>query len=433
MKKIFTCLLSLAFCVSLGAEEFKTLSFGQGIPGMDEPEMSGFGISPNGRYVCGMVDFGEGVFVMDLETGVYNFEYVSDSELHNINNDGIGIGYLGDLGVTYSWNGEIVEQKTAGENCKYILAEDLTNDGSVKVGTFVTSGFETFGAYSVNDGDWTRLPALPSDTPEENDQESMATGVSGDGKYIIGYVDNFGPIIVWTRNEDGSYEPEALYKRYCAPNKSELDKKPLVNLTAQAISNNGLYILCAASKVVVDEDGEETQLNFPAVFNTATQELKLYDEPQNIDTENKGLTGSAIADDGTFVGIIGYMMSSSDYGCFIMKAGETQAQLFLDVFPKYKEKFEISDIVGNSIPTDISADGRYILGYAYYSDDTYGGPAYSVTYIIDRGEIENAVCAIESQPVSEEIYSLDGVRLSELKKGVNIIRLSAGSVRKVIR
>ncbi|MDE6697539.1 MAG: hypothetical protein K2K25_11730 [Muribaculaceae bacterium] len=434
MKKSLSFVLSLAFCISIGAEELKTLSLGEGIPGIDVPDLAGFGISPNGRYVCGMIDSGEGVFAMDLQTGIYKYEYTEDSELHNIDNNGVGIGFLGDMGITYSWNGEISELISEDENCVFIIGEDITNDGSVKVGKLVAADYETFAAYSVNGADWKKLPEPPAEMTGAYGDGSMAIGISGDGKYIIGHAGNFGPIIVWTRNEDGSYEPDALFARYCALDESELDKKPLVDLMPQAISNNGKYILCSASKLIVEQDGNENMFTFPAVYNTDTRELKLYDEQQKIDEKNVGLTGTAIADDGSFVGIIGFMMYRVDYGCFIMKADETQAQLFLDVYPKYAEKFGISDMTSRSIPTDISADGRYILGYAYYLDESLNGaPEYACTYIIDNGESWTGVGAIESQSASEEIFSLDGVRLSELKKGVNIIRMSDGSVRKVIR
>lgn len=423
----------LALCLSLGAETLKTLSY-EGGPGVGSLELAGMGLSPNGRFVCGMIGYGEGFFAMDLESGVCNYKFELDSELHNIDNNGLAIGYLGDMGVTYSWNGEMAELNAIDASCKYTMGEDLTNDGSVRVGTSVEYGYVTHAAISVNGGEWTRLPEPPADQLGKYTDGSMAIGISGDGKYIIGHADNFGPIIMWTRNDDGSYEPDALFSRYCALDESEKDIKPLLDLHAQAISNNGLYVLCLASKSVVDGNGDEIKLNFPAVYNTDTREFKFYDELQNIDEKNLGLAGTAIADDGSFVGIIGSMMNAN-VGCFVMKAGETQAKLFVDAFPQYAEKFEVADKIGNSIPTDVSADGRYILGFAYYSEDLYDPTLHvsALTYIIDNGVTDSAVGSVSMLPVSEEIYSLDGVRLTELKKGVNIIRMSDGSVRKVIK
>ena len=88
------------------------------------------------------------------------------------------------------------------------------------------------------------------------------------------------------------------------------------------------------------------------------------------------------------------------------------------------------------MPTAISADGRYISGYAYYATDWFDdSPAYYVTYIIDTkggaGVDEISAGAVDATPVA--IYTLDGKRVNEMTKGINIIRMSDGTTRKVIR
>ena len=435
MKKLFTCSLSLAIAFSINAEDLKILSLGQGTPGIDEPQLCGLGISPDGRYACGSVEFGEGVFAMDVQNGVSNCEFTSDSELRKIDNNGLAIGFLGDMGITYSWNGEVNELTVPDENCKYILGEDLSSDGSVKVGSLVWKGYVTYAAYSVSGGEWTRLPMPPAEQLGDYGDESSAKGISGDGKYIIGHVGSFGPIIMWVRNDDGSYEPDALFARFCAMDRSELAEKPLANLTPIAISNNGVYVLCSAARLLVSDDGFEDLANFPAVYNTATGELKVYDEQQAIDEAEAGLMGCAIADDGTFVGIVGRLPLNESMGCFVMKAGETQAQLFVDAYPKYAEKFEFADMLGFSVPTDMSADGSKIIGYAFCADDFMDemSPAYFLTYIIEVDNGGSAVDSIGSLPASEGVYSIDGVRLSEMGKGLNIVRMADGTVRKVLK
>lgn len=435
MKKLFTCSLSFALALSLGAEQLKILTLGLGAPGIEEPQLCGLGISPDGRFVCGAVDFGEGGFALDLQTGIGNFEYFSDTELRNIDCNGLSIGYMGDMGVTYSWNGEMTELPVPVENCKYVLGEDLTNDGSVKVGSLIFKGYVSEAAYSVNGGEWSKLPMPPAEQLGEFTDGSSAKGISGDGKYIIGHAGSFGPIIMWVRNADGSYEPDALFRRYCAFDESELSEKPLANLSPCAISNNGMYVLCSAIRLDTDEEGYEDLLKFPAVYNTATGELKLYDEPQAIDDAGVGLLGSSIADDGSFVGIIGRAAIKSSIGCFVMKAGATQAELLVDAFPEYEEMFGFSDMIGYSVPTAMSADGSKILGYAFYADDFYDetSGAYFLTYIIDQDSTGSAVGELGSSSSLGTIYSLDGVRQSEMKNGLNIVRMADGSVRKVIK
>ena len=86
------------------------------------------------------------------------------------------------------------------------------------------------------------------------------------------------------------------------------------------------------------------------------------------------------------------------------------------------------------MPTSISADGRYILGYLYYSEDydDLDIPAYWETYIIDRGE-DAAVDQVSVGHDANAVYSIDGRNLREMNKGINIIRNSDGSVRKVLK
>ncbi|MDE6785446.1 MAG: hypothetical protein K2J46_00185, partial [Muribaculaceae bacterium] len=138
------------------------------------------------------------------------------------------------------------------------------------------------------------------------------------------------------------------------------------------------------------------------------------------------------SDDGTFVGTVGQPNFES-IGSFIMKAGQTQAETFVDAFPKFDDRYGPSDYYGFNVPTGISADGRYILCYTYYSDDydDLDVPAYMESYIIDRGE-DAAVGQVSVDNNATAIYSIDGRSLRKMAKGINIIRNSDGSVRKVM-
>lgn len=434
MKKLLPCTLALAMSLSLGAEELKNLTLGLGLPGLDEPMLLGLGISPDGRYVCGPIDFGEGVFVMDVESGVCNYDYTEDSELRNVDLQGLAIGYLGDMGITFACDGEITELPVPDRTSKYVLGEDLTNDGVLKVGSIMGTGYITHAAISENGGEWTRLPVPTEDETSYFALGSTAKAVSGDGKFIIGEARNAGPIVMWIRNDDGSYTIDLLFKRFCALDESELAKKPLAGMFPRAISNNGRYVLCRTAKLVIDEEGREDVLWFPSVYDTETAQLKQYDEPQSIDRYGTGLTGSSIADDGTFVGMIGSAATIDTSGAFVMKAGETQAQLLSEAYPEYGKVYSVCEMNGFSIPTDISADGRYILGYAFYSEDyeDMNLPSYYITYIIDTFSGTGVESAGSLSP-SDEIYSLDGVRRLEMKRGINIVRSSDGSVRKFIK
>ena len=174
----------------------------------------------------------------------------------------------------------------------------------------------------------------------------------------------------------------------------------------------------------------------PVIYNTEEKTLKIYKEYQEIDYAEFGLYPRAIADDGTFIGTIGAPFTGS-IGSFIMRAGEEQAELFVDAFPEYNEMLGISDIeAGLNVPTGISADGSYILGYTYYSENMEVGddsPAYFLTYVIGTGWTGVDEISSESVASPAAIYSIDGRKLDRVSKGINIVRDAEGNVRKIMK
>ena len=108
----------------------------------------------------------------------------------------------------------------------------------------------------------------------------------------------------------------------------------------------------------------------------------------------------------------------------------------MDVFPAFAKTFGEADLLGQNIPTGLSADGKHILGYAYYSDDydvTSAAPAYFLTYVIslDASGIDQMGSGVRSMP--EAVYSIDGRKLGRMAKGLNIVRNSDGSVSKILK
>ena len=95
-----------------------------------------------------------------------------------------------------------------------------------------------------------------------------------------------------------------------------------------------------------------------------------------------------------------------------------------------------ADVLGQNVPTGISADGQHIVGYAYYSKDydiTSEEPAYYVTYLIslDGSGVETSRLTPAEAPGA--IYSIDGRSLSGLQKGLNIVRNADGSITKILK
>lgn len=443
MKKFITLSIAAAICASLSAESVKILTVEEGgIPGQTEPELIAIGLSPNGNYVCGTLTEGVGIFIADTQTGDVKykvFENEGGGELRNVDNNGLGIGFE-DFGIVYSFESGVATELVGPEDVKYILGEALTNNGDILFGSFSTAGFATTGAYSKDGGEWIALP-MPTEEQLGNyvgkvRMETAVKKVSGDGKVVLGNVGGFGAPILWIQNENGEYEvdffPARLVKLTDADRTD--DTKPFYSISGMygaSVSNNGRYVTMLA---LINEPGAEGSVGVPAVYDTKTKQVKIYDELQEIDSYGLGLYPIAIADNGTFVGTVGQPFYGSS-GTFIMMPGLTQAQGLGEVFPEYYDLLGETDMYGFSVPVGISADGSTIAGYAFYSDDfnDVSTPAYYTTYLISG--IEYA--AVEALPASDTnnqyIYSIDGRRLNSLTKGINIVRNPDGTTTKILK
>ncbi|MDE7419334.1 MAG: hypothetical protein K2N35_03905, partial [Muribaculaceae bacterium] len=413
-----------------------------GIPGVTEPQLMGFSISPDGRYICGAVEQAAGVFIADCATGEVKWKMAEESsgELRGIDNYGRAIGYYDGNGVLMPFDSMDVEMLKLPSNARYILGEGISSLGNVMVGSFTEQSFSTSAAYSLDGGEWMALP-YPSDEELGNLKDkfnsmSAAKYVSGDGKVILGYLGSFTFPIIWKLNDAGVYEPDFFPARYVKGSEEDVNdpSKPLVGLNAfyTAMSSNGKYV--GAVGTIKGEEGNYRLV--PVIYNTEEKTLKIYEDHQEIDYFSLGLFPRAIADDGMFIGTVGEPFTDSS-GSFIMRVGEEQAELFVDAFPEYNKVLGFSDIeAGLNVPTGISADGAYILGYTYYSDNmdiSDESPAYFLTYVIHTGTSGVEEISSEANSSQEAIYSIDGRTLREMTKGVNIIRKADGTVSKILK
>lgn len=432
MKKLFTLTLSFALCASVYADTTKMLKVGDGIPDQDEPSIIALAMSPNGKYVCGSAGYGMGFFVADVETNKVSWDFGDPDEegnqLRNVDNNGLAIGFT-TAGITYSIDGVLTELETPEGEFRSVIGEALTNDGSMMLGSLVGSTFATQAAYSTNGSDWTFLPGPTAEQLAglKLSEGSAAKYVSADGKVILGCLGSFTIPVVWVKNDKGEYEIDVFPVRYL--NETGEDDRRLYGMSAlyMHMSNNGRYVVFRG--MIFDEDGDEWVI--PCVYDTVEKEMTYYDEVQEID-DYSFLFPTRICDDGTFIGTIGL-----EGPCFVMPAGQKQAKKFVDLYPSYAEIFGVSDEYGGCVPTGMSADGRYIAGYSWYCEDFFAEPElphYYVTFIIDTmgdaGLVEGPV--VDAQAVPEAYYTIDGKRLGAVAKGFNIVRMSDGTVRKVI-
>lgn len=432
MKKHFL-FVSVVAAITIGAnaQSFRFLDFGLGEPGTDEPGMMGMSISPNGRYVCGAIQMGMGYFMGDLETNKFFFRISEDDEgadLRDVDNNGLAIGFDGP-GVTVNIDGTRTELKNPSSAYKYVLGEALTNDGSILVGSLVGAGYVTYAAYSKDGGEWTKLPEIdPAICGVYANRGTAAKIVSGDGRIIGGYVSSFGPATLWVRNDAGEYEVDPIFTQYAKVTVDE--NKEWAGFYIQNISNNGKYVLIQGRR----NSAPETAV--PLVYNTETKEMTIYDEKQtNFDDNNWGITPTAIANNGLFVGVVGQV--AANLGGFIMYPGETQAEKLCDAFSEYHDDFVHMDVYGYHMPMSLSENGEYLLGYGYYSPDPYDDSLmpYFATYVLETGYDSGVRSLSVSNPTGQqgEIYSLDGRKLPALTKGINLVRNADGKMIKVLK
>lgn len=444
MKKIITLSLFVALCSSIYADKLSIFSLGLGIPGLNEPQLYGLGMSANGKYVCGALEMGNGIFVADAETGEVEWMMVDGEEggeLRHVDNNGIAIGFT-DVGVTYSFATGEISGFNVPAGFRGILGEDLTNDGSLMVGSLTVQSFITNAAICKDGENWSLLP-LPAYEDlgplAEGLQGSAAKLVSGDGKVIFGFIGSFAMPIVWTMNDGGEYEPDFFTARYVKATEEDINnpEKEFYSLSAMYLnmSNNGRYLSMVG---LIEDEKTGDRRSVPAIYDTVEKKMIVYKDTQEVDEGGAGLYPTAICDDGTFIGSIGQPYYHSA-GTFIMEAGQTQAKLYTDVFPEYAKQLGEADALGFNMPTAMSADGRYILGYTFYCDDYYDefSDAYYVTYVIDTEKEPGAgikdIVNDADQAQTTEIYSIDGIRRGELSKGLNIVRMSDGSVHKIVK
>lgn len=444
MKKTLTLIAALAACTAVNAQSLRFIEL-QGQPGMPVPDLMVEGISANGKYVCGTVQQTMGYFIADIQNEPFDIKWAisedeEGAELRHVSNTGVAIGFNGP-GATFDMEGVETLLDVPSASYKSVLGEAISDDGSLLVGSLIGSGYMTFPAYSKDYGTWNLLPVPTlSDMGYWYKQGCSAKFVSGDGKYILGGIGPIGPAILWILDENGEYQIDPLYSKYSMMNGSDTEKL-FVSMRPAGISNDGRLVLLNVSYT------DEHSGVLPAIYNTETKSIFVYDEVQSvlddavemgIDPGLLGLTATAISDNGTFIGVVG--TPGFNLGGFIMRAGETQAELLAEAFPQYAEDFYIFDMANYHMPVGISADGRYIVGNGWYSAE-YKNPdvnpedvtPYFASYVLDCGEGAD-VKGLESEDqvsAPDAYYTLEGLKVSDPKDGI-FIRVKDGKASKVV-
>lgn len=388
----------------------------------DSLENYAFTISANGQYVAGRYSDDVTGYVTDWKTGATKTAATDEAEektyFYNVANNGTAFGYVGSQAATLSIDGTV---KLFGDSA---IVKDGTNDATLFVGNeYNNAVMYPHACIWDKDGNRQMLPEPTDSWAGYVVNGTSAEFISPDSSVIVGYtVDDFytSPVAIWHLNRDGkTYSLDlSLQKKYFAAGWDMVH--PYTTITPMGLSDNGQWI----SLSLVDQDYNSGM----ARYNLTTDSIEV------CMGSGRGSTPIpvGIADDGT---LVGYDWSG---GAIIWKAGEASYKNLSEAYVG-ATKLADFDANGNHMAIGISADGRYIVGQGYLppSDpESYYNELYS--YVLDTQD-PGATTAITTATTTKgdstvkARYNINGQRLNRDARGVNLLKMANGDVRKVIK
>lgn len=387
-------------------------------------------ISSNHSYVTGpAIDADNsypGIFVYDWAADKIEYAEAVDAfggDMRAVTDDGVSVGYNGPA-LTFSFDTGKSEPLAVPNETSSCVARDITDDKSIIVGDFYDNTLFISHACYWKNGLLTALPEPGTDEAGFEVNGTTADFVSADGSVIVGtIVDNFNtkPMILWRLQKDGTYKCDIVCKDYFHDSRTSLsDDKPYRVFTPGGLSRNGRYISLSVADV-------NSTVQRMARYDLTTGTLA--DAPiLNTDAGEMSCICTGIADDGT---IVGYALegdfSMQNRLAAIWPGGEDYPKLLADDVPSVEE-IGTYDLYKLNTVCDVTPDGRWVTGFAY-TDAGYE------SWILDRGENSSGInVSVDGSKECKETsrYTLGGMKIRQAVKGVNIIRMSDGTVRKVL-
>lgn len=404
-------------------------------------------MSPDGKYVAGSNSSTYGGFIFNLENDqMVNFD-VNAAEDENVDVD-LQIKAIANNGLAVGWNGPAATFDFATQKCTTFGATDqyLFNGISPSAKYIVGARYDgdlTEGTPCVFQNGTPRDLPLPSNSFLGYESAGAAALSVADNGTVSGYfVDDMAtrPATTWALLNDGAtFFPYPISRPYFAPTAESSKPYAMFSCDQTTMSPNGKWLVINYEKYVGDGSVIGT-----ARYNLQTDEVEFFspnEEDERFAEVGTEVYGFSIADDGTVVGFYG-----GAYGPrvgFLWKAGETDIQRLATAFPGATRLADYDEGYFNT-PSAISADGRYIAGFAYISPEDQDEDEYYLSWVLDTQDPDAVGSSTAVAPIVvkdkdkvakiKALYSVDGSRRSSLSKGINILRMSDGkSLKKLVK
>lgn len=376
-------------------------------------------ISPNAEWVGGTMLYGMEAVTYNVATATPTVYPLSDedagAQVNGVANDGTGAGWDGPATLFHT-DGTTTAIGT-GTGFRHINA-----DATLAVGYVPNAATgQTVAAY-WNGG--AEMHALPCPTSAEAGFEvngSAAMYVSADAAVIAGYViDNFStfPVIVWTKADTG-YVADFIGRDYFRAADAEESTAPYTMFTVGGMSANGRWL--GLSLATAEGTGGYGRYD----LTTRTLEVFVADGTNEDIASVEGPNVVSVANDGTIVSYTGYGTGKG----LIWEPGQSAPQLLSKRFPGVSA-FSRLDTDGMHLPSGISADARYIMGYGTVLDAVR-------TYIFDtQAYAATAIAAPQAAaPASaDRLYNAAGQTIAApAAQGLTITRHADGTATKALR
>lgn len=425
-----------------------------GITEIADPEalgLEGTCMSPNGKYIAGSCyNTGDG-FIYDRETKemkvfpatVETENDDPDLQMKGVANTGTAVGWDNDTATKFDFT--TGKATKTGESGQYLFY-GISPSGNLTLGARFddTNNCPQGTPCYFKDEKPVELP-LPSNKFIGYNINGGTALQANDDSLICGFmVDDMAtrPAIMWSLNRDGkTFSTYPISRPYFD---GAMDSsKPYASFSCdQAImSPNGKYLIITLEKYV----GEWESYYGIARYNTETDSVEVFlatEEDEEMPEVAYGIYGFAISNDGTMVGCAGDMEACNG---FIWKKGDERPHNLSSV---YTGATRLLAYEGTNKPCAISADGRYITGFAYVladgadPDDEYAEYNY-LSYILDTQDpgavapsaVKNATTSKTADGSKVKgYYSLSGKRLDVMNKlnGITIVKTADGKGHKVL-